>query len=467
VDCMFIQTARTSGFAARLKVFTGSPAGLRRQLVQESVGSFALNLTAKAMTFATTALLARLLSAEGYGVYAYAMAIILLLGLPTSLGLPALVVRYVAAHRVREEWGLMRGLLIRANQMVLLLALIMGGGAAAVAWLLVRHFEPERLLTFWVALALLPLTALGALRSAALCGLHYVVLSQLPEKLIRPGLFIIVAGTAYLVLGNERFTPAWAMGAQVTATAAAFFLGAWLLLRRIPTEVRQASPAYEARAWVRALIPLALLSGIHIVTAQTDIVMLGALQGVHAAGVYRVAARGAELVSFGLVVINTILAPTISRLYASKEMLRLQRVITTGAWVALLLTLPMAIPLMLFGSWILGRVFGAEFSVGGTALTILCGGQIVNAGTGSVGLILTMTGHGRETATGIGIAALLNIILNAVFIPFWGVEGASAATAISLVTWNVILAVLVHRRLGLHSGAWGQVTRRGVLSEKA
>ena len=47
-----------------------------------------------------------------------------------------------------------------------------------------------------------------------------------------------------------------------------------------------------------------------------------------------------------------------------------------------------------------------------------------------------MTGHQNEAAMGIGVGAGLNIVLNLLFIPKWGIEGAAMATTMSIVVWN-------------------------------
>jgi len=81
----------------------------------------------------------------------------------------------------------------------------------------------------------------------------------------------------------------------------------------------------------------------------------------------------------------------------------------------------------------------------------------VNAATGSVGNLLTMSGHERDAARGFVFAAVLNLVLNVLLIPAYGIVGAAVAAAISLISWNLILAALVYRRLGIHSTALGQI----------
>ena len=74
-------------------------------------------------------------------------------------------------------------------------------------------------------------------------------------------------------------------------------------------------------------------------------------------------------------------------------------------------------------------------------------------------LALTMTGHQRDAAASIGAGAVLNVVLNVALIPGWGLEGAAAATATSMIVWNLLLAVAVRRRLGINASALGRIGR--------
>ena len=429
--------------------------GLRAYLVQGAAWSFALKIAATGLAFITSIILARTLGAGGYGTYAYALALVGLLGVPASLGLPQLVLRNVAAYQARSEWGLMRGLLRRANEAVLFTSLGIGVIALLVSLVLRGHFNPAILAAFLLALSMLPLGAVNALRAATLRGLGYVVLGQLPDSLIRPFSFLALVVATYLLLGN-RFNSSWAVGMQVGAAAIALGFGILMLVRHIPQEMKDSPPVYDSRAWVRSALPFLFLGGMQLINSQTDIVMLGALRGAEVVGIYRAATRGAQLVVFILGAANMVLQPTIAKLYAVRDMQRLQRVATQSARVVLFVSVPIAIVLIVFGRWIL-LIFGQEFTNGATALAILSLGQLVNAAMGSVGLLLNMTGHDRDTAKGVGIAAVLNVALNAILIPLWGIEGAATATATSLIVWNIILLVRVRKKLGINPTAFSSI----------
>jgi O-antigen/teichoic acid export membrane protein len=291
------------------------------------------------------------------------------------------------------------------------------------------------------------------MRSAALRGLHHVILGQLPESVIMPALFLGLAGAWWMVNGDAALSPQMAIAARVIATGAAFLVGALLLMRRIPAPVRLAAPQYELRRWTRSALPLLFIAGINIINTQTDILMLAALRGSESAGVYQAATRGAELVAFSLVIVNMAIQPSIARLYATGDMARLQRLVTLSARGATAMALPFAIAAIVWGNSIMAAVFGNDFTRGAVALGILAAAQLINAATGPAYSLLNMTGHEDDQLKAMMVGVVINVALNAFLIPRWDIAGAAIATGISLIVWNLLLVMLVKRRLGLDATA--------------
>ena len=59
----------------------------------------------------------------------------------------------------------------------------------------------------------------------------------------------------------------------------------------------------------------------------------------------------------------------------------------------------------------------------------------------------------------IGLGAFLNIVLNLLLIPQWGIIGAALAATISLASWNIILAIYIFRKTGVISGAFALIKK--------
>ncbi len=449
---------QTLTFANRLRALWGGQGTLRQYLARAAAGSAALALASKLLMLLTSVVLARWMGAAGYGVYATATALAFLLSVPTWLGLPALVIRLLANYDAHQQWGRMRGLLVRGNQAVLGASLLIACLAASMIWIFAERFGTNMATAFSLAMLLIPLTTLGVMRTAALRGLHHVVLGQLPENLIMPGLFLALVGGGWFIHGGgggAALSPEYVIVARIAAATVALGVGAVLLLKHLPPAVRQARPEYELRIWVRAALPLLFIAGINIINMQTDILMLAALRGSESAGVYQAAVRGAELVAFALVIANMAIQPSLARLYATGDTVRLQRLVTWSARGATVAALPLAAVMILWGGPIMAAVFGADFARGALALAILSAAQLVNAFTGPANSLLDMTGHQDDTLKAMVAGVLANVILNALLIPRWDITGAAIATGASLMLWNVLLVILVRRRLGIDATTFG------------
>ena len=101
-------------------------------------------------------MLARVLGASGYGIYAYVTAWIVVLALCATLGFHTAMLRFVSVYRAREEWPLLRGVLRYAAQRVSVAGLVIGGGAAGVVVALGDRLAPELARTFLVGCAMVP-----------------------------------------------------------------------------------------------------------------------------------------------------------------------------------------------------------------------------------------------------------------------------------------------------------------------
>lgn len=430
----------------------GGRGGFGATLILGALGTFALNITAMGLNFVVVLLLSRFLGASGYGAYASAFAWAGVLSVVSVLGLTSLVVRHAAAYQADASWGLFRGLLRRTNQAVATssaFAIV----AAALAGLAIYHGRPELLHPFLVALALVPLIALTSLRQAAMQGLGRVVAGRIPETIVAPLLFILIALTMHQ-LAVDHLTAAGATAAQVAATLASFVLGTWLLRRVLPSSARARAPEYDTASWRRSAVPLIVLNVIMAANAQVGTIMLGALTNATDAGVFNVAFRVTIFISFVMLAASYPLGPAIARLHAAGQREGVEATVVRAARLVLLVSLPVALILVVFATPILS-LFGHGFSGGATAVRIMAIGDVVNVLTGFGGLVLVMSGRESDLSRSVALGAFLNLGIAALLIPSFGVIGAAVAMAVSLALSNIVMTWLAWRNLGV----WSAVSR--------
>lgn len=439
---------------------TSATEKLRAHLIKGAAGSFVIQAGFAVLAFLNAIVLSRVLGAGGYGAFANAMAWVSLLVIPASFGFGILLVKEVAVYRSRKEWGHLRGLLRYADSLVSALSLFFAVVLVSVANLLLPGPEKEIMRrTLWMAAPLLPFFALSQLREATLRGLEHVIRSRLPRMIFRPGLLLFGIIGIYLLWPGHLSAPT-AMGVNVIAAAFALTACAFWQRSLLPVEVKRARPSSEPALWLKAAVPMLIYVNVQIMLGQTDIVMLGALRGAQDVGIYAAATRLAYLLMYATVAAEVILAPVMARLYANGSNERLQRILKRVVRSVFFIMLPLGLALVFMGPWFLA-IFGPGFVLAKHALAILAIGRLVDVAAGSGALLLAMTGHERTVAAVFLGAALANVVLNALMIPRFGIEGAAIASVISLVAAKFALSAYAPARTGLH------VTVIGILPSRS
>lgn len=418
--------------------------GLFAELLPKVATSGLLKVAYGIVALVLAALLARVLGPSGYGQYSYALAVVTLLAIPVQFGLPTLLVRETARYQLGQEWGKLKGLLRFANVATLLITCLVLSVAGLIYAAYGDRSESEGSTVLLVALGLLPLIALGNLRGAALRGLGFVIKGQLPEMIFRPALFLAVL---LITLAVGHVTPVTAMSAHLMAALLSFLLATLLLRANIPAGVASANPSFSIRPWLLTILPLSFISGMQVINSQVDVLSLGLLKSSSEVGIYKVAATGAIQVPFALSLINAVFAPQFVRLTQSGQLNDLKVLARKASRLSFICALPLVAAFALYGQTIISVVFGDQYSDAYLPLVILAFAQLLSAAGGSINMLLTMMGHEKDVALGIGIATLVNVGLNFLLIPAYGTVGAAIATAISLVAWRLLLLQFVRRRL--------------------
>ena len=435
-----------------LKQFQGD--GLKSNLMRGGLASIAIKIFGLGFSLLTAIVLARTLGPEQYGVYSYVLAIVSILAIPAMFGLPALIVRETAKAEVKQEWGLMRGLWSWANRITASLSVLIAVIAAVVLWLNRDSFSQIQFLTFAWGIAFIPLSALAALRGASLRGLRKVIQGQLPEQVLRPLLFI-VALVVVSLLGNIKITAASAMMFNALSAGVAFIFGAWLLLREKPKQFKIVTKEYDKKAWSNSVVPLAMVSGLDIILQQTDIVMLGLLGTNEDVGLYRVAVQGAMLLVIGTEAVKAITMPYLVKYYSQNNSAIFKIIITKSTRVGFLFSLIIFLIFIFFVKYILRSVFGEDYVDSYYILILLSLGQLVHTFIGIVGSVLNMCGYEKSTLYSQLIAVFLNVTLNIILIPLYGIEGAAIATLTSIIVRKILLWYIAYKYLRVDTSIIG------------
>lgn len=445
------------GSQSNIKHFTVHPRkpkalSLKKQLIKSFLGVGAMKFLSIPIGLATSIILARTLGPESFGQYAFIMALIPLIALPVSGGLPQLLTREIATFAHSKSWALYQGALRASHFWVLLVAVVMllGYWALVVGFNLIPTDGKWSLLP--IALLMVPLGGLAAVRTGTIKGLGFPAYAEMPGQLIQPVVLLALFVTLAWQGALDTESAIWS---QVAGAGFIFLIASWMFFRIQPGEARGVGAVYRLKHWKRALLPFSMLALVSAFNAQIGIIVLGLLSTDDQVAAMRVAERGGQFVVMSLSLVNMVIAPYIVRAHRDGDKELLQKLARKSARGSFLLALPIAIILILGGEPLIRLAFGAEYSdLAYFPVAIVAVGQLFNVFFGSVGYFLSMSGYERETLKGQILAVVINVIMCLSLVPFWGAIGSAIGVAVGLISWNALLFYMVKRRIGIKSSAF-------------
>jgi O-antigen/teichoic acid export membrane protein len=412
--------------------------------------SFSIRISGALLAVAAQIVLARALPTSEYGAYAYVLQLCGILSVVASLGFLQTAVRVIPDMRVRGDraalrtfvwWGIGTSLAVAA----LIAALVIAVGEIWEDAIV----EPFRTALLPASVVLLASLTLLRFSQEILRAEKRVALSQLGEQIIIP-LTLLAFGGAIWFFG----TAANGQSAITFQAMASLFAGTTLIVIALRSTRRETDSEIvrnqRPNDWFRIGAPLAAAGLLTSFLSRGDVIVFGFLTGTEEIAAYAAAARITGLLIFGLGAVNAIGAPIFSELWHSGERGSLQTEMDRAASLATLVTLPAFIVLIAFPEQLLA-LFGPEFVEAANALRVLALGKLVTALVGPAAPMMVITGNQKLyfliTAASTVIMILSVIILEGAF----GITGAAAGAAISIVFLNLFLAWLVHHLTGMRS----------------
>jgi O-antigen/teichoic acid export membrane protein len=272
--------------------------------------------------------------------------------------------------------------------------------------------------------------------------------------------FIRVLAQPILILLVELFdgSIAWVAAAWVAPYLPCLFVAlAWnrrVIRRQLPAD-DTGQPARDAaevrREFWTYTRPRAAARICQVALQRADIVLVAALRSPREAAIYAAASRLLVFGQLGVLAVQQVMQPYLSRMLARDDRVAAESIFQTStswlmalAWPAYLVSAAVA-PLML-------SVFGAGYGAGETTLVILSLTMLVATACGPTDIVLLMAGRSGLSLLNNFAALVVDIGLNLVLIPRYGITGAAISWACALVVRNVL--PLSQVRATLHMTPW-------------
>lgn len=403
------------------------------------------------LIFLSQVLLARLMGAKGYGDYTVIITAVNFLLVISLFGMDTSVLRFIPSALSRQEHGTVHGFIRFSYRLITFISILCSIGLFIFLLAKAKKFNISFSEGMFWAMLLLPFLAFVYQASSVLRALQQIKMSLLSVYMLLP--LGISAGCLYYYYANNKLTVDAAMMINLLCTVLVCFY----INRKAGRIVKQLVPDAELtarrRLWTTVSATIFITTLLNMLLRQSDIFFVSYFLGNAKAGIYGAAAKMSALVALGLSVTDYVYMPKIAALWEKRQLIKLQKLIKDGSRQILLITIPIAVVFLVFGKLLLG-FFGEAFTSSYLPLVILVIGQLVNALTGMVGGLLSMTGHQRIFLFFYAVAFGLQFVLNFILTPWLGILGASIASASGLVVLNILGYMYVKQKLQIRASAF-------------
>lgn len=380
-----------------------------------------------AATLGLNILLARLLVPELAGTVFFCVALGIFLSLVARLGLDIACLKNISSLNEGQQR--------RYFHRALGLAALMNVPAFLIG-LVVVYFSETTQAYFAHASVLFAVTALGvsllSIASETLKAKHRTSEGLFWQTAFQPTLTLLLVS----VTGHDLDTVAPCFAISYALAIAGSI---WRASASLPTG--DSAPGMGWREMLILCVPLMLIAVMNSIIELSDTLLLGVLRSASEVSVYYVAAKIAALSTTLLFIINGTIGPHISKCWAQRDHAGAFAMVRKYSRFMLALALVILLAIVLLREYILA-VFGPEYREQGVfPLLVLALGYFFVLAAGPLGIFMTMTGNHRRYLHNNIAACVINLVLNLILIPRYGVNGACFATAVALTVKNTLLYV--------------------------
>lgn len=425
---------------------TGELSEHSKSVAKGSFWSLAGSVFLKLTSFLYVIILARVASQDDVGIFYLALAVVSIINTFSDLGISGAFIRYVPYFEGKGEHGKIKDLLRLSYTYLTILSLIITIALFLGAGFIGDFYKQPQLV---VAIQIMSLyTILGnlfRLNYVYLQGITDIKGSQLYQNLQNLLKLILTVGLFYI------------FGATVTTISWGFILSFLITL------IASSPPIYRAMTTITAeaklsrkelleeIIPLgllvAVLSSFSNILFSADRLILGYFVDASHVAIYTFATTLAGVLMTFPGAVGGIFLPVVSKLSGKSDFKGMREVIVTSQRWSLFITLPIAVVMMAFAADMLRVFYGTAYESGALVMSIATLGLIFSTFSYALSLALTANRMVKIELIISGVGGLFNVILCALLIPAFGMEGAAVAGLAALIFTAVLLQYYGERML--------------------
>lgn len=197
-------------------------------------------------------------------------------------------------------------------------------------------------------------------------------------------------------------------------------------------------------------LPLLISGVLTLLLTKTDTLMVSYFRSSTDVGLYNAAFPIANSLVLVLSSFGFLYLPMASRLDSGGKRERVSRMYRLSSKWIYILTFPLFALLVTFPEQILRLFFGDAYSDAAVTLVILSIGIFINVAAGRSLETFAALGKPKFELVSNSIAFTLNLILNVLLIPIYGIIGAAIASAAAFAVLNIIAIIILSQYFGIY-----------------
>ena len=300
----------------------------------------------------------------------------------------------------------------------------------------------------------LPVAAVNDALLAATRGFGTMIPTVTVENIGRLALQpLLVLGVLLADLAASALALAWSLPYAVAVVLSTLWLRRLVRRRVRPADPRGDRSVVSKDFW-KFTTPRAIANVVQTGLKRSDILLVAALAGPADAALYTAATRFVVVGQLGVQALQQAMSPHLSALFAAGDKKAAQQVFQAATAWMMLLAWPIYLVCATSASLLLS-IFGPGYTAGTEVVVILCLTMLFATASGPVDSVLLMAGRSWLSLLNNSVALALNVGLNLVLIPRFGINGAAISWAIAIVVRNVLPMLQIRASLGMTPGSAG------------
>lgn len=409
-----------------------------RALAKSSVIIFIGIFISKLLTYVYRILIARTYGPEGYGLFSLAVMVSGWFITFSALGLNEGLNRYIPLYRGKKQGDKISYIIRKAIYSRLITGIIFGAILFfAAPFISINIFKEPNLIIFLRYFSIIvPVSLLLGIFSTALKSYErmsaYTVFSNFIEPVLNVALISL-----FIFLGFDNTAIIFSYLISTSFNLLAIYL---FISIKIPKAMEKSKKKYP-RVFKELLSyswPLLFVGLIWKIFSWSDSFVIGYFQNVADVGIYNAAVPIAALLSMASLIFLQLFFPMVTRIYSTgkKETVK-QLSQQIGKWL-LAINIPLFILILLFPGAFLNILFGKEYLVAENALRLLSIGFFFITFSDIPNKLIAMSGRSKLIFIDMIFMSVVNLALNILLIPKYGINGAAFSTMTSSILLTLI-----------------------------